>query len=69
MNVYTIQGFTGHNPVGTAAMVVARDKGQARRLLDKDLESRGLPKLQPEVSFTKVDTNVAQSVVLHDGEY
>ena len=35
MNIYTCQGFEGHNPIGTAAVVVARDKGHARRVLGR----------------------------------
>jgi hypothetical protein len=69
MNVYYTTGFEGHNPVGTAAMVVARDRGHARRLLDVELKSRGLEGTEPDAKFVKIDVGVTQAIVLNDGEY
>lgn len=69
MNVYTIADFEGHTPAGSAAVVIARDKGHARRLLNADLEQRGLPELGAHETFDKLDLNVARSLVLNDGIY
>lgn len=68
MNVYTTRDFVGHNPIGQVAMVVARDRGHAARLLRKKLEESGLTLLEGAV-FKKVHTDVAEAHVLHDGQY
>ena len=68
MNTYTTYDFKGHNPVGSVAVVVARDRGHARRLLSKKLQAQGLA-LEPEAVFKKLDTENAEAHVLLDGEY
>jgi len=69
MNVYYITGFEGHNPVGTAAVVVANDRGHARRLLDAELKGRGLNPLERDAKFVKIEGAVTQAIVLNDGQY
>lgn len=69
MNVYYCTGFLGHAPVGTSALVVAKDRGHARRLLDKKLKERSLPASTRDDQIVKVDTDEAEAVVLQDGVY
>lgn len=73
MNVYYIKGFPGHYPVGTAAVVVARDRLHAFDLLNEKLTKEhflpmGLKDINPE-QFIQLDTNSAHCVVLQDGDY
>ncbi len=42
MGVWTCNDFTGHWPVGTAAVVVAKNRDEAERLLAAELTARGL---------------------------
>ena len=42
MRAYVCTSFKGHFPVGTAAVMVANDRGHALRLLAKKLEGAGL---------------------------
>lgn len=69
MNVYITTNFTGHWPVGTAAVVIAKDKGHARRQLAPELERRGLEQDMSKIEFEKLDTNEYGAHVLLDGNY
>lgn len=69
MNIYTCTEFQGHWPVGTAAVVVAQDRGHARRLLNRELKERGLPEVTSTEGIKLVDTAVAKALILLDGEY
>ncbi len=42
MRVYTCREFTGHYPVGAAAVVFAGDQGEAARKLNLALRAQGL---------------------------
>jgi hypothetical protein len=69
-NIYTCNDFRGAYPVGTAAVVVARDKATARKLLTAELVKRGL--LQPsEGGFTLniVLDDEDAVIILNDGNY
>jgi len=67
MNIYTCN-FEGHNPIGATAVVVARDRGHARRLLNRKLQEEGL-ELSGDEDIVKVETDSAQAIVLHNGDY
>ena len=67
MKVFTCTSFGGHYPVGTAAVIVARDRGHARRLLRKALKECGLE--EDNEIFVEVDVETAGAIVLRDGEY
>lgn len=69
MNTYMITGFEGLWPVGTAAVVVARDRGHAKRLLNATLASRGLKLVEDTKEFKLLDTSQEGAYVLLDGEY
>ena len=42
MRAYVCTNFKGHWPVGTAAVMVANDRGHALRLLTAELDKHGL---------------------------
>lgn len=69
MGVYTIIGFTGHWPVGTSAVVVARDAKHAAGVLEDALERCGLPQKIRAQDFRLVETEVAGALILQDGDY
>jgi hypothetical protein len=69
--VFTFTNFTGHYPVGTAAVVVAKSKSEAIMLMDEQLAESGLPALdeQEDVKILKVDLDVYHAEILLDGDY
>lgn len=69
MKLYTCTNFKGRNPVGTAAVIVARDRGHAKRLLTAELVRQGIPQDDRELEMTEVSATVSHAVVLCDGNY
>ena len=69
MKVWTNTEFTGHYPVGTAAVCVANTAEEAAAMLNDDLASRGLLRTATASQFVKLATNVPQAIVLLDGNY
>jgi hypothetical protein len=69
--VFTFTNFDGHYPVGTAAVVVAKNKSEAIMLMDEQLSESGLPALdeQEDVKISLVDLDVFQAIILRDGNY
>jgi hypothetical protein len=72
MKVFTSNDFTGYYPVGTAAVVVAEDREDARELLRQALANEGLPCDKP---FTLQEVCLAHpqaepmALVLCNGNY
>lgn len=69
MNVYTHTKFSGHYPIGTAAVVVAENKRQAAKLLSTELAKRGLPQEIDLRHLERLFTTKNCVVVLRDGDY
>ena len=69
VNVYTCNEFKGHWPVGAAAVVVAKDKPQAVRLLKAELKRSGLEQDISAKKLNLVSTAVPTVIMLHDGDY
>ena len=76
--VYTSTSFKGHNPVGTAAVIVAPDKSTALKLFVESLEAEGLYTNKPfnrvnahltEEHLTEIDLGEAQAIILANGNY
>lgn len=66
LNVYICIDHDTFCPVGAASVILAVDKGHARRLLGKELLRKGL---KPD-RFTVVKLEQqAQAVILNDGNY
>ena len=71
MKVFYATGFQGHWPVGTSAVMVAKDRDEALYLLGVELAKHGLKPGDAYGDFevVELDTSVANAVVLQDGEY
>lgn len=69
LNVYTNNQFSGHYPVGTAAVVVAQNAEMAADILNIQLEDYGLPADAKEKDMNLVDLYGGNSVILCDGNY
>lgn len=69
MKLFRITGFTGHWPVGTAAIVFAQTKDDAIVLLENHLSEAGLSqRIDPDrLIETSVDRECA--FILCDGNY
>lgn len=71
MKVYTYTGFTGHWPMGTAAIIVAPSKAEALAQLRKALDEAGL-KQKYDLSEDKLVrhyTTKRSATILLDGNY
>lgn len=69
MKVYTNNKFTGHWPVGTAAVVVAESAVQAMNLLNIKLAAYDLPADAEEKDMVLVVTSKENVRILCDGNY
>ena len=75
MKVFTCTKFEGHRfwPAGTSAVIVARDRRHARRLMNIKAHEQGLPIHQGiplELDdFEEVDLTKEQAIILQDGDY
>lgn len=69
MNTYTITGFTGHWPVGTAAVVVAQTAAMAAQALEEALRQQGLPQVIDPAKMERLSTYVPTIRILNDGNY
>jgi len=69
MKIFTAKKFTGYWPVGTAAVIVARNVKEAVMLLEEELKKRGLSqKISPD-SLVELNLNKETVVILRDGNY
>lgn len=69
MNVYTCTGFTGVQPTGTAALIMAPNKEYAKVLLERELASRGLKQEIKLENIVRVSTMISRVEILCDGDY
>jgi len=68
LRVWTCDDFRGFYPVGSAAVVVAKDEETARTKLREALEDHGLGE-QGDLPLTEVLTDVPGAIILVDGDY
>lgn len=68
MKLWTNKKFTGHWPVGTAAVVVAADATLAADYLNLFLAEQGLPDTKPE-DFEEIPHKEGEVRILCDGNY
>lgn len=69
MKVWTNKNFSGHWPVGTAAVVVAGNSVDAAHLLSVELKGQGLPQsvLAEDMKELPLESGVVR--ILNDGDY
>lgn len=69
MKIYTTTKFTGHWPVGVAAVVVAPNKAAAVDVLEFRLKEHGLPQKVREEDLDELNVRLPDAHILRDGEY
>lgn len=70
MRVFYCNDFTGHWPVGTAAVIVAKDAGEAETLLRLALEADGLAERNTgEIRINELKTEAPSVILLCNGVY
>lgn len=69
LGVYVCNQFTGHYPVGTAAVVVAESQEHAATLLNDQLVIQGLKGDANANMMALVMQTSPQAVILCDGNY
>ena len=70
MKTYTCQGFKGHWPIGTAAVVLANDAETAAQTLNKELVANSLPgDVKPDEMVELIDDGNPKAKLLNDGNY
>lgn len=71
MKLFTCTNFTGFWPVGTAAVILAKDKEQAEELLMKNLVNSGLGNKNKIEDLELIQVSQAKpiAVILNDGGY
>jgi len=69
MKVFTNSEFTGHWPVGTAAVIIAKDKYDAARILSNELFDFGLEQQIGIDNMIEVDVTEEKAIILRDGDY
>ena len=71
MNVYTHNSFIGKwaKSIPTAAVVVAKNKRHAVRLLKSKLKEQDLEQKISAKDFTLVPADIANVIILSDGDY
>ena len=69
MKVFWSNNFKGHYPIGTAAVVVAKDAGAALVALDNLLASRGLKQTLTLDNIEELDIKETRAILLQNGDY
>lgn len=69
MDIFTHTRFTGHWPVGVAAVVVATSAQQALEILNAELGKLDLPADAKIEDLQCVDVHSARAIILNDGDY
>lgn len=69
MKVFTCNGFSGHYPVGTAAVIIANTKHEAVKLLGEELARIGLGQYIDESYLDEIDLSTPKVNVLCNGDY
>lgn len=69
MCVYVHREFTGHYPVGTAAVIVAESKEQALTMLNEILVINELQGDAEMEGLREIQTDVFGVYILRDGNY
>lgn len=68
MKVYSCT-FSGHWPVGAAAIIVAPDKDAAKALMKTALKEQGLDVKNPDLELIEVDKKTMAVHILLNGDY
>jgi hypothetical protein len=69
MKVFYNNSFQGHWPVGTSAIIIAKNEQEAKIILENKLEVIGLKQEVSLGDLVEVKTNKELAIILQDGEY
>ena len=69
MKVYTCDSFVGHYPVGTAAVIVAAGKEDAKLQLEAALRVQRLAQTVDLSAITELKTSKPTTLVMCNGNY
>lgn len=69
MKVWISSDFEGHYPVGTAAVIVAKNEKEAKRLLIEAAAPGGLVLNAEDFDVEEVDLTKPGATILCDGNY
>jgi len=69
MNIYYHTKFNGYYPAGTRAIIIASNLMQAKELLERLLESKGLKQEIDMNDFIKINPELRQAIILNAGKY
>lgn len=68
--IFVCTNFRGYWPVGVASLVIAKDKREAKKLLDQKLRDAGIP-IEGDGDYTLTEINIDSpgAVILNDGKF
>lgn len=69
LKIYVNTSFTGHYPVGTAAVIVAEAPAKAAVLLNAELMNQGLKPTAKSDEMEELNITVAAAHILNNGDY
>lgn len=70
MKIFTCTDHDSHYPVGVASVIVAKDRREAKRLLDAELVAEGLkPWKEEKYTLEELPLHYKHAVILNNGEY
>lgn len=69
MKIFWTDDFSGHYPVGTAAIVIEKNELAARIRLDNEIKSIGLDGLRPNAVLHKIPQTNPVAIIIRDGNY
>lgn len=69
LHTYYCTSFRGHWPVGTSAIIRARNKEEAQTLLEIELHKDGLRQQVPLDAIKQLAGNKPYCLILTNGEY
>ena len=69
MKLFYNKEFEGLYPVGTAAIVVAKDSTRAAQMLQAELEDKGMHQTVLPSSMVEFKGNKELVIIVNDGDY
>lgn len=69
LKVFTNTEFEGMYPVGTAAVIIAKDKHDAARLLSDQLSDAGMESNVGIEHMIEVNISESKAIILCNGDY
>lgn len=69
LKIYWCDNHDGHCPIRVASVVVAKDRTQGKKLLDRQLRLHGLkPWNKEKYTLVELDIDCPHAIVISDGD-